>query len=59
MPEQEGVAVEVGPVMVNALLHELSTTGGVGVTKASLTQGTVEPPFGGIVNVGGGLSIVA
>ncbi len=53
VPEQTGSAPATGPVIVSAAPHELLTTGGVGITCASLKQGTVELPAAGMVKVGG------
>jgi hypothetical protein len=39
--------------MVKGVPHELLTAGGVGTICASSTQGTVELPAAGKVNVGG------
>ena len=53
MPEQTGSALTTGPVIVKGAPQELLTTGGVGITCASLTHATVDPPAAGSVNVGG------
>ena len=53
MPEQTGSGLTTGPVIVNAVPHELFTTGGVGTTCASLTHATVAAPGAGNVKVGG------
>lgn len=53
VPEQTGSGPTTGPEIVSASPHELFTFGGVGTTCALLTQGTVDPPAAGIVNVGG------
>lgn len=52
-PEHSGSAPTTGPVTVNGVPHELFTTGGVGITCASLIQATVDPPAAGRVKVGG------
>ena len=53
VPEQTGSALTTGPVTVNGFPQLLFTTGGVGTTCASLTQGTVAEPGAGAVAVGG------
>jgi hypothetical protein len=53
VPEQTGSGPTTGPVIDNGVPQELFTVGGVGGVCALLTQGTVEPPAAGKVNVGG------
>jgi hypothetical protein len=53
VPEQAGLAVTTGPVIVIGSPQELFTVGGVGTTCALLIHATVEAPFAGITNVGG------
>jgi hypothetical protein len=59
VPEHVGSAPTTGPVIVSGDPQELFTAGGVGTTCALLIQGTVDPPLGGSVNVGGVTVIVA
>ena len=47
-----------GPVIANGAPQELLTVGGVGGVCALLTQGTVDPPGAGMLNVGGDMVYV-
>jgi hypothetical protein len=51
-PEQTGSALTTGPDTDNGSPQELSTEGGVGTAWASAIQATIDPPAGGIINVG-------
>ena len=53
VPPHTGSGPATGPVGEIGVPHELVTTGGEGTTCASATQGTVEEPGAGKVNVGG------
>jgi hypothetical protein len=53
VPEQTGSGPITGPAGTTGSPQELVTTGGVGITCASLIQDTVEPSFGGNVNMDG------
>ena len=53
VPPHGGSGLIAGPVGVMVAPQELVTVGGVGTTWALLTQGTVDPPGAGTVNVGG------
>ena len=53
VPEQTGSGPSTGGDIVNGSPHELFTAGGVGTVCALMTQGTVDPPAGGKLNVGG------
>ena len=52
VPEQAGLALTTGPVMVAGVPQELFTVGGVGTVCALIIQGTVELPGAGAVIVG-------
>ena len=58
VPEQTGSGPTTGPVTDNGAPHELFTLGGVGTVCALLTQGTVDEPGAGSVNVGGDIVYV-
>ena len=52
-PSHTGSGPTTGADGVNTVPQELVTVGGVGTTCASATQGTVDEPAAGRVNVGG------